>query len=278
MRTKYIFIILIFFAMIFLAACGNFSEGRVINNVYLEGEKVKGTNKDALAQKIKSIAIKKNQKPKNAVLNESNWEIIEKESQGVKINEEKTLEAILNAKDNVNIKYSFETLNSEITAKHLKDNIKEIGKFTTIILDQKDSRINNIEIASECLNNTKVLPGEVFSFNDFLGKRTKEKGYEKAPIIINTEKGAKKAYGLGGGICQISSTLYKAVKSADMKIIERHSHSKKIGYLPLGEDASVSFGYYDLKFENNKNIPIMIKVVIDNNELTVKILGNYNKT
>jgi vancomycin resistance protein YoaR len=127
------------------------------------------------------------------------------------------------------------------------------------------------------LNNAKVLQGEVFSFNDYLGKRTKEKGYEKAPIIVKTETGAKKADGVGGGICQLSSTLYKAAKEAGLEIIERHSHSKKVGYLPLGEDASVSFGYFDLKFKNNKNIPIMIKVAIDNDKLTVRILGNYNK-
>jgi vancomycin resistance protein YoaR len=277
MKKKHILLFIAFMTIFIFTTCNKISEKQVENDVYLDGEKVKGLNESQLLQKIKEVAQQKNKTPKDAVLNENDWEIIEEEDHGKKINEEKTINAILNAKNNENIKYTYEIVKSNKISKDLKDNVKEIGKYTTEILDQKEARLNNIDVASDCLNNVKVLQGEIFSFNEVLGKRTKEKGYEKAPIIIKTKKGAKKAYGIGGGICQISSTLYQAAKLSGMEIIERHSHSKKVGYLPLGDDASVSYGYFDLKFRNNKDIPIMIKVKLEKDKLTVRILGNYNK-
>ena len=163
-----------------------------------------------------------------------------------------------------------------ITSSKLEKNIAVIGSYTTRILDKRDARLNNIHLAAERLDYEKVYPGEEFSFNGVLGKRTVKKGYEKAPIIIKTEKGPQKKYGMGGGICQLSSTLYNATRKSDLKITERHSHSKTVGYVPKGRDAMVAYGSSDLKFINDRSHPIMIRVFVSDNHLTVKILENRN--
>jgi len=149
-----------------------------------------------------------------------------------------------------------------------------IGTCTTELLSKTESRINNIQLAAQQLDNIAVEPGEEFSFNKELGKRTTAKGYEKAPIIIKTEEGPKKGYGVGGGICQISSTLYNAVYDAGLKVTERHSHSKNVGYLPRGKDAAVTYGGKDFKFVNTRDKAITIKTYLSDDYLTVKIFEN----
>lgn len=277
MKEKCAFIITTFFVILFLIGCNKVgvTERRLGNDLYFEGENIKGLKESEIIPKIKNLAIKINENSKDAKLNEDNWELSEEERKGIKVNEEKTLEMIFKAKDGEKVEHITEEVQPKLTAKYLNDNIVEIGQFTTIILDQKLARVNNIEIATEWLNNVKVLPGKVFSFNEILGKRTRDKGYEKAPIIVNTKKGPQKGSGVGGGICQISSTLYNAAKIAGLEIVERHSHSKKVAYVPLGQDATVSYGSTDFKFRNNKVNPIMIKILIIEDRLTVSILEKH---
>jgi len=98
-----------------------------------------------------------------------------------------------------------------------------------------------------------------------------EKGYKKAPIIKRTESGSIKGYGIGGGICQLSTTLYNAAEKAGLEITERHSHSKKVPYVPQGKDAMVSYGSSDLKFRNNRQNPIVIKSEISDGKVTVRL-------
>jgi vancomycin resistance protein YoaR len=107
-------------------------------------------------------------------------------------------------------------------------NKNEISSYSTVFYDKNENRISNIKTASKELNHTVIYPDEVFSFNKTLGKRTKDKGYKEAPILSHGEK----AKGTGGGICQISSTLYNAALLADMEIVERHLHSKQVPYVP----------------------------------------------
>jgi vancomycin resistance protein YoaR len=280
MKKKCTFISITFVLLLFIISCNatTLNERRLNYDVYFEGENIKGLKESQILEKINGLKIKINRNIKDAKLNDNSWDLDEGEEQGVKVNDEKTLDSIFKAKEGEKVSHVTEILSPNITAKTLSENIVEIGKFTTTILDQKQSRVNNIEIASECLNNEKILPGEVFSFNDSLGKRTKAKGYEMAPIIIKTENGPQKGSGRGGGICQLSSTLYKAAHLAGMEIIERHSHSKQVGYLPLGQDATVSYGSTDFKFKNNRDYPIMIKTAVVQDKLIVRILENKNKT
>ncbi|WP_235715677.1 VanW family protein [Alkalihalobacillus hemicellulosilyticus] len=120
------------------------------------------------------------------------------------------------------------------------------------------------------MNNYVVFPGETFSFNHVVGKRTIERGYLPAPIIIRGEL----SEGVGGGICQVSSTLYNAVDYAHMKIIERYSHSKRVPYVPPGRDATVSWYGPDFTFQNNYNQPILIRSFIYGGQLTISLFSS----
>lgn len=122
-----------------------------------------------------------------------------------------------------------------------------ISSFTTKFDASNYNRSYNIALAAKALNNTLIKPGEVFSFNKRVGPRTAKSGYREA-IIIESNVFVP---GLGGGVCQVSSTLYNTVLLAGLEITERSNHSLAITYVPLGRDAAVSYGYQDLKFSNN---------------------------
>ena len=143
-----------------------------------------------------------------------------------------------------------------------------IGSFSTKITDKTPERLNNIEIGVATLNGSIIKPGETFSFNDKLGQRTEEKGYQEAIIF---DGHGNKEKGLGGGICQISSTLYNSALSANLEITERHQHSKKVPYIEEGKDATVSYNAEDLKIYNSLNRSVRILANIENDELIIKI-------
>ncbi|MBP3284530.1 MAG: VanW family protein [Clostridia bacterium] len=143
-----------------------------------------------------------------------------------------------------------------------------IGTFSTKITDKTPERFNNIELGVSSLNGAIIKPGETFSFNDRIGRRTSEKGYEKAIIF---DGHGNKEKGLGGGICQISSTLYNAALAANLEIIERHEHSRDVPYIEEGKDATVSYGAEDLKIKNSLDRSVRISAKVENNELKIQI-------
>lgn len=148
-----------------------------------------------------------------------------------------------------------------------------IGSFETQILDKDEERVNNINISAQALDGIILEPGETFSFNDTVGRRTKEKGYEEARILVGCEKG----YAVGGGICQVSSTLYNAAVNSGLEIIERHSHSADVHYVPLGQDAAISYGTLDLKFKNSLSHNIKLAISTDGNKVYASILKTFDK-
>jgi vancomycin resistance protein YoaR len=113
------------------------------------------------------------------------------------------------------------------------------------------------------------MPGDVFSFNETLGKRTMEDGYRLAPVLAN----GRHDVGIGGGICQVSSTLYNAVALANLKIVLRHNHSMASAYVPVGRDCTVSYPQLDFKFQNNGTTPVAISRTYTPGKLTFRILG-----
>jgi len=142
-------------------------------------------------------------------------------------------------------------------------------RFSTSTANGRNRAIN-IRLAAETINGTILLPGEEFSFNQVVGPRTPEKGYTIAHVYIQGEV----RDGYGGGVCQVSTTLYDAVLLANLKVTERHNHMFTVSYVPLGMDAAVSYGYADLKFKNTTDYPIRIDArVSDNNVLTFNIVG-----
>lgn len=145
----------------------------------------------------------------------------------------------------------------------------EIASYTSKIRTKDSDRQNNITIACSTLNDTIVENGKTFSFSDTLGKATSKKGYEKASVFQD----GKEIEALGGGKCQVSSTLYNAVlKVSNIEIVERHSHSGEVYYVPKGKDAAVAYGSYDFKFTNNTGYSLKIKSTNTPNDVTIKIL------
>lgn len=146
---------------------------------------------------------------------------------------------------------------------------KEIASFTTKIYTKDSDRQNNLSIACSTLNNTTIANGKTFSFSKTVGKATSSKGYKKADVFRNGDV----IEALGGGLCQVSTTLYNAVlKIPELKVTERHPHSNKVPYIKSGKDAAVSFGAQDFKFINNTGNTIKIKASNTKNNVTVKIL------
>ncbi|MGE5633085.1 MAG: VanW family protein [Caulobacteraceae bacterium] len=156
---------------------------------------------------------------------------------------------------------------AKTTAKKAPNN-NIIGGYSTSILDDSDNRVNNILLAVDEIDGTKLSPGEVFSFNGTVGSRTASDGYKKARIILK----GKKDYGRGGGVCQVSSTLYSAAKDAGLQIVERHPHSKHVPYISKGMDATVIYGQKDLRFRNNKPYSIVIDARVINNKVRINII------
>ncbi len=130
-----------------------------------------------------------------------------------------------------------------------------MGSFSTSYATSAPGRSNNIEIATGVINGTVVMPGETFSFNDVVGPRTVERGYQEAGTYV----GNKVEPGIGGGICQVSTTIYRAAMKANLRSIERTNHSMTVGYAKPSLDATVSYGYLDYKFKNTYDFPIYIQ-------------------
>ncbi|MET3290950.1 UNVERIFIED_CONTAM: vancomycin resistance protein YoaR [Brevibacillus sp. OAP136] len=144
---------------------------------------------------------------------------------------------------------------------------KRIGTYTTYFNTNNRNRVNNIALSAKSLHNYVVFPGEVFSFNKVVGMRTKEKGYKEAPVIVRGEI----SEGVGGGICQVSSTLFNAVDRAGLHIVQRYSHSRQVPYVPPGRDATVSWYGPDFKFQNKYAYPILIRTYSKFGQVSVTI-------
>lgn len=148
-------------------------------------------------------------------------------------------------------------------------NMGEISSFTTAFNAGEINRSHNLQMAANGINGSVIAPQEVFSFNQKVGKRTLEKGYRDAMIIV----GGKFEPGLGGGVCQVSSTLYNACLLAGLDIVERSNHALAVAYVPLGQDATVVYGLQDFKFRNNTGYPIYLRAVTGGGRLTINVYG-----
>lgn len=145
----------------------------------------------------------------------------------------------------------------------------KLSTYTTRYDGGDENRSTNLEIACEKINDKIILPGETFSYNKTLGARTTAAGYKTAKVY---ENGAV-VDGIGGGICQISSTLYNAVLKANLEIVERRNHQFITSYVPEGRDATVAYGVTDFKFKNSRKYAIKIKATASNGVAKIDIYG-----
>lgn len=144
-----------------------------------------------------------------------------------------------------------------------------LGTFSTTYNTSNTNRVTNLELASEKINGTIILPGETFSYNKVVGERTIAKGYKEAAVY----SGGKVVDGIGGGICQLSSTLYNAVIYANLEITARSNHRFLTSYVTAGRDATVSWGTVDFCFKNTRSYPIKITSSVKNGVVTTEIYG-----
>jgi len=153
------------------------------------------------------------------------------------------------------------------------ENIKEINSViatsTTSFSTQDSNRSFNINYACQKLDGTILMPGETFSMNNALGPRTLENGYKDAKVIMQDEL----VDGPGGGVCQVTTTLYVSVLKSLLNVKERIHHSFTLGYVPPGQDATIAENYIDFKFTNNKDYPVCINAETSGGNLIVRILG-----
>ena len=144
-----------------------------------------------------------------------------------------------------------------------------LSSYSTSFASSSSNRATNVSLATNKINGKVLMPGEVFSFNDTVGKRTPQAGFKVAGVYMNGQV----ATDYGGGICQVSSTLYNAVLRANLEIVDRSNHMFEVGYVPIGTDATVSWGAPDFKFKNSRSYPIKIVTSSSNRKCIVKFYG-----
>ena len=275
----------------------NYNLDEAVNEAYLYGKKLNLFSKYMMVKSPKSTNYKLkfsydvnpiknliskiekdvNKEPVNASLqiNDGQFNIIPEQS-GSKLNKEKLEKDILSQIDsgileNVEVKTSIQVDKPKIKGDMLKVINSELGSFSTNFGGISSAeRANNIIIATKSINGTILMPGEVFSFNGVVGERTADKGYEAAPVIIDN----KLESGLGGGVCQVSTTLYNAVYNSGLTSLERTHHTLPVHYAAEGMDATVDYGNIDYKFKNTLSYPIYIEAYTTSGNINFNLYSN----
>lgn len=216
---------------------------------------------------IEEIALKHQKLPVEPSMDKETG-AIKAEQAGATVDVEKTLAKIMASPPGQINEVEIVWINPRYSKQDLINARTAIGSYSTWF-HGSPARYENIATALKSINNTVVWPGEEFSFNETTGPRTAERGYLPAPIILNG--GFDMDY--GGGVCQVASTVYNAALTAGMSVIERHRHTKPVHYVPEGKDATVSYGDLDLRFQNNRNGPVIMKTSIYNGRIYVELKG-----
>lgn len=211
---------------------------------------------------------------KNAYFEEEPFKVYP-EVKGVDFDVNKAKKILNEHPDNIEFTIELKYTTPKITLKNLKINLfpDELSTFFTQYDEKNKDRNTNLKIAASKIDGTILLPGEEFSYNKIVGARSIEAGYKEAKIYQNGQV----IDGLGGGICQISSTLYNAAICANLDITERFNHQFITSYVKPGRDATVAYGSKDLKFKNNRTYPIRIDIYVNNGLATVNIYGIKEK-
>ena len=221
---------------------------------------------------IKEIEIEPvNSEIKFNAQNSNPFEVTEHKN-GLRVNKEQLYFDIneqFNKTNNVEVEIkTFEQV-ADVTNQENLENTTQISTFVTYVSDSTGGRKSNVKKALDCFNGFVVDPNETVSFNKVTGPHTLDNGYKIATIIYN----GRYVDGVGGGICQASTTLYNALLLADAEILEVHKHTLPVKYVPLAMDAMVSDYVADLKFKNVSDEPLYIQTVCDSESVRVNIYG-----
>lgn len=178
---------------------------------------------------------------------------------------------MLESKKHGNIELKVNTKKPHVTTEDAESVNALLGQYTTKF-SNSPNRVANISISARKSSDILLMPGEEFSYNNLTGMRTRSNGYKDAPVIVNGEL----QEGLGGGVCQVSTTLYNAVLYSGVSITSVRNHSLLSTYAPIGQDAMVNDGGTDFRFKNPYKHPVYVKTSVGNGTVTSKIYGNVN--
>ena len=192
------------------------------------------------------------------------------EAEGQRIDEDSLAQTLIEKAEAPRITVDMEPVAASVTAEELKEKHALLSTFATSFKGStlgRKNRVNNMALAASRINGIVLDPGEEFSMNETILDRTKENGYYLAPAIRNGTY--EKEY--GGGVCQVSSTLFNAVMMADLTVTERHHHSWPMTYVPIGRDATIATGYKDFRFVNSTKSELVIFAHLDRKAKTVTV-------
>lgn len=199
-----------------------------------------------------------------------NFEVT-KEVYGVYFNKEEAIKRYNELLDGKTMEIKLITVEPTVKVSDLNNELFRdvLATFSTKYDKYYTNRVKNLELAGRKVNGTILYPGEEFSYNKVVGKRTVANGFKEAHVFA----GGKVVDGLGGGICQVSTTLYNTVLMSDLKVTERKAHMMHTGYNEPGKDATVVYGSIDFRFVNNRKTPIKISMEVKNGVVTSTIYG-----
>lgn len=242
---------------------------------YIYAEIVISRNKlDRIFQEIEQ---KVNVEAKNAFLIKNGNSIqIKTERYGKKANTIKNIsltETAIKERNFAEVLLVINNIKPEIIFDDIKHIGKKLAKFSTPLTGSSNNRITNIRIACRHLNGKIVFPGKIFSLNKSIGERNVSNGYKNAPVILK----GKLVDGVGGGICQVASTLYNSILLSELNVIERVPHSIAPSYVKAGLDAAISGNDIDFCFKNIRKSPIVIFIEVRNQALVAEIFGGRDE-
>ncbi len=247
------------------------SEGKI---VYSLGMKI---DKTVLYQYVQNNCSIYDVKAKDSKLKIVNGKLkATKDRTGIAVNVDDTVNQLyiglmknMKAKE-VSLKAVVQVTEPEYTQEEAKKCTDLMGSYATSYATSTAARATNVQNAAHYIDGTVLYPGETFSTIATIKDRTVENGYKVAPEYSS----GKVVDGVGGGVCQVATTLYNAVINAELKIVQRSPHSMVVAYVPVSRDAAISGDYKDLKFKNNTKYPVYIMASASGGVLSFKIYGN----
>ncbi|MCL6451044.1 MAG: VanW family protein [Acetobacteraceae bacterium] len=235
--------------------------------VRLDGRPIGGLLRAELEAAVREMAAPWRVEPRNATLNRDTGQVVP-EQRGAEVDVVRTVDRACLARPNQVLECVLAPIDPRVTARALLRAVELLGEYATFVAGS-ENRAGNAGLAASLLNYTVVGPGDLFSFNQTVGPRTAERGFRPAPVIV----GSGIAMEPGGGVCQVSSTLYNAVLAAGMEVVERHPHGLPVYYVPPGRDATVAYDYLDLKFLNPRKTPVVVRAHYARRWLKIWIQG-----
>lgn len=229
-------------------------------------------DKEKTSAFMHTLAMQIDRDPINAGISASGGKIrITHEKPGIKMDTVKSIDNLCAALDSgkSEVSLAVSTAKPEIKTSDLSKLNGKLAQYSTIYKPWQKDRSFNLKLACKSINGYIFKPGEVFSYNKVVGPREKQYGFRDAPIFVNG--GVED--GTGGGICQVSSTLYNAALLANLKILRRAPHSRPVVYAPVGRDATVAYPSVDLRIRNTTKAPIYISAFVGNHTVNVTLYG-----